>query len=142
MDHFELVSEFQPTGDQPQAIEQLVKGFKEGNQFETLLGVTGSGKTFTMANVIQQLQKPTLIIAHNKTLAAQLYSEFKEFFPKNAVEYFVSYYEKQNKPLLILYIVFCVERMDEIMPYGQYGLVTFIRKGAVRSYSIRSGEVS
>ena len=93
MDHFELVSEYAPTGDQPQAIEALVKGFKEGNQFETLLGVTGSGKTFTMANVIQQLQKPTLIIAHNKTLAAQLYSEFKEFFPENAVEYFVSYYD-------------------------------------------------
>ena len=92
MDHFELVSEYQPTGDQPQAIEQLVKGFKEGNQFETLLGVTGSGKTFTMANVIQQLNKPTLVIAHNKTLAAQLYSEMKEFFPNNAVEYFVSYY--------------------------------------------------
>ena len=91
MDHFELVSEYQPTGDQPQAIEQLVKGFKEGNQFETLLGVTGSGKTFTMANVIQQLNKPTLVIAHNKTLAAQLYSEMKEFFPNNAVEYFVSY---------------------------------------------------
>ena len=93
MDHFELVSEYQPTGDQPQAIEQLVKGFKEGNQFETLLGVTGSGKTFTMANVIQQLNKPTLVIAHNKTLAAQLYSEMKEFFPNNAVEYFVSYYD-------------------------------------------------
>ncbi len=93
MDHFELVSEYKPTGDQPQAIEQLVKGFKEGNQCETLLGVTGSGKTFTMANVIQQLNKPTLIIAHNKTLAAQLYSEFKEFFPNNAVEYFVSYYD-------------------------------------------------
>lgn len=93
MDHFELVSEYQPTGDQPQAIEQLVKGFREGNQFETLLGVTGSGKTFTMANVIQQLNKPTLVIAHNKTLAAQLYSEMKEFFPKNAVEYFVSYYD-------------------------------------------------
>lgn len=93
MDHFELVSEYKPTGDQPQAIEQLVKGFKEGNQFQTLLGVTGSGKTFTMANVIQQLQKPTLIIAHNKTLAGQLYSEFKEFFPENAVEYFVSYYD-------------------------------------------------
>ncbi len=93
MDHFELVSEYAPTGDQPQAIEQLVKGFKEGNQFETLLGVTGSGKTFTMANVIQQLNKPTLIIAHNKTLAAQLYGEFKEFFPNNAVEYFVSYYD-------------------------------------------------
>ena len=90
---FKLHSEYQPTGDQPQAIEALVAGFKEGNQFETLLGVTGSGKTFTMANVIQQLQKPTLIIAHNKTLAAQLYSEFKEFFPENAVEYFVSYYD-------------------------------------------------
>ena len=90
---FKLHSEYQPTGDQPQAIEALVKGFREGNQFETLLGVTGSGKTFTMANVIQQLQKPTLIIAHNKTLAAQLYGEFKEFFPENAVEYFVSYYD-------------------------------------------------
>ena len=78
MDHFKLVSEYQPTGDQPQAIKELVDGFKEGNQFETLLGVTGSGKTFTMANVIQQLNKPTLIIAHNKTLAAQLYGEFKE----------------------------------------------------------------
>lgn len=93
MDHFKLVSEYQPTGDQPQAIEALVKGFKEGNQFQTLLGVTGSGKTFTMANVIQALNKPTLIIAHNKTLAGQLYSEFKEFFPENAVEYFVSYYD-------------------------------------------------
>ena len=93
MDHFKLVSEYKPTGDQPQAIEQLVKGFKEGNQFETLLGVTGSGKTFTMANVIQALNKPTLILAHNKTLAAQLYGEFKEFFPENAVEYFVSYYD-------------------------------------------------
>ena len=93
MDHFELVSEYSPTGDQPQAIEQLVKGFREGNQFETLLGVTGSGKTFTMANVIQALNKPTLVLAHNKTLAAQLYGEFKEFFPNNAVEYFVSYYD-------------------------------------------------
>ena len=93
MDHFELHSEYQPTGDQPQAIERLVKGFKEGNQFETLLGVTGSGKTFTMANVIQQLNKPTLILAHNKTLAGQLYGEMKEFFPENAVEYFVSYYD-------------------------------------------------
>ena len=90
---FILHSEFEPTGDQPRAIEELVDGFKKGNQFETLLGVTGSGKTFTMANVIAQLNKPTLIIAHNKTLAAQLYSEFKEFFPKNAVEYFVSYYD-------------------------------------------------
>ena len=93
MDHFELHSEYKPTGDQPQAIEKLVKGFKEGNQFETLLGVTGSGKTFTMANVIAKLNKPTLVLAHNKTLAAQLYGEMKEFFPENAVEYFVSYYD-------------------------------------------------
>ncbi len=90
---FKLQAPYKPTGDQPQAIEQLVKGFKEGNQFETLLGVTGSGKTFTMANIIQQLNKPTLVLAHNKTLAAQLYGEFKEFFPENAVEYFVSYYD-------------------------------------------------
>mgnify|MGYP000015296554 CR=1 FL=1 len=90
MDYFELVSEYAPTGGQPHAIEQLVKGVQEGNQCQTLLGVTGSGKTFTMANVIAQLNKPTLIIAHNKTLVAQLYGEFKEFFPNNAVEYFVS----------------------------------------------------
>ena len=90
---FKLHSEYKPTGDQPQAIEDLVRGFKEGNQMQTLLGVTGSGKTFTMANVIEKLNKPTLIIAHNKTLAGQLYSEFKEFFPENAVEYFVSYYD-------------------------------------------------
>ena len=93
MDRFKLVSEYQPTGDQPQAIAELVEGFKKGNQFQTLLGVTGSGKTFTMANVIAALNKPTLIIAHNKTLAGQLYGEFKEFFPENAVEYFVSYYD-------------------------------------------------
>ena len=93
MDNFKLVSEFKPTGDQPEAIEKLVKGFKEGNQFQTLLGVTGSGKTFTMANIIESLNRPTLVIAHNKTLAAQLYGEFKEFFPDNAVEYFVSYYD-------------------------------------------------
>jgi len=90
---FELTSEFQPTGDQPQAISALAEGFRNGKKFQTLLGVTGSGKTFTMANVIQELQKPTLVMAHNKTLAAQLYSEFKEFFPNNAVEYFVSYYD-------------------------------------------------
>ena len=90
---FKLHAPYEPTGDQPQAIEKLVKGFKEGNQFETLLGVTGSGKTFTMANVIQALNKPTLIISHNKTLAGQLYGEMKEFFPENAVEYFVSYYD-------------------------------------------------
>ena len=93
MDHFVLHSEYQPTGDQPAAIEDLVRGFREGNQFQTLLGVTGSGKTFTMANVIAALNKPTLIISHNKTLAGQLYGEMKEFFPENAVEYFVSYYD-------------------------------------------------
>lgn len=93
MDHFVLHSDFKPTGDQPEAIKALVDGFKAGNQFETLLGVTGSGKTFTMANVIAALNKPTIVIAHNKTLAAQLYGEFKEFFPENAVEYFVSYYD-------------------------------------------------
>ena len=90
---FKLVSEFEPTGDQPEAIRVLSEGFISGNQCQTLLGVTGSGKTFTMANIIQKIQKPTLIIAHNKTLAAQLYGEFKEFFPENAVEYFVSYYD-------------------------------------------------
>ncbi|MCL2407710.1 MAG: excinuclease ABC subunit UvrB [Defluviitaleaceae bacterium] len=93
MSEFKLVSEFLPTGDQPQAIEKLVKGFFDGNKFQTLMGVTGSGKTFTMANIIQQLQRPAIVMAHNKTLAAQLYSEFKEFFPHNAVEYFVSYYD-------------------------------------------------
>ncbi len=93
MEQFKLVSEYKPTGDQPQAIEALAKGFEEGNQFETLVGVTGSGKTFTMANIIEKVQKPTLIISHNKTLAAQLYGEMKEFFPENAVEYFVSYYD-------------------------------------------------
>ncbi len=93
MGHFKLVSEYSPTGDQPQAIKELVEGFKNGNQFETLLGVTGSGKTFTMANIIAALNKPTLIVAHNKTLAGQLYGEFKEYFPENAVEYFVSYYD-------------------------------------------------
>ena len=90
MNEFKLKAPYKPTGDQPQAIEKLVKGFKEGNLFETLLGVTGSGKTLTMANVIARLNKPTLVLAHNKTLAAQLYGEMKEFFPENAVEYFVS----------------------------------------------------
>ena len=91
--NFKLHSDYKPTGDQPEAIRELVQGFREGNQAETLLGVTGSGKTFTMANVIAELNKPTLIISHNKTLAAQTYSEMKEFFPENAVEYFVSYYD-------------------------------------------------
>ncbi len=96
---FKLHSPYQPTGDQPEAIKALVEGFKEGNQFQTLLGVTGSGKTFTMANVIEQLNKPTLIISHNKTLAAQLYVEMKEFFPENAVEYFVSYHMRRSSNL-------------------------------------------
>ncbi len=91
MPELKLQAPYKPAGDQPQAIAELVKGFKEGNQFQTLLGVTGSGKTFMMANVIRELQKPTLVIAHNKTLAAQLYGELKEMFPENAVEYFVSY---------------------------------------------------
>ncbi|PJC61552.1 MAG: excinuclease ABC subunit B, partial [Flavobacteriales bacterium CG_4_9_14_0_2_um_filter_32_27] len=90
---FELISDFQPTGDQPEAIKQLVEGLQKGAKAQTLLGVTGSGKTFTIANVIQQVQRPTLILSHNKTLAAQLYGEFKQFFPHNAVEYFVSYYD-------------------------------------------------
>jgi excinuclease ABC subunit B len=90
---FSLTSEFQPTGDQPQAIEQLVQGIQRGDHAQTLLGVTGSGKTFTVANVIDRVKKPTLILSHNKTLAAQLYGEFKQFFPQNAVEYFVSYYD-------------------------------------------------
>ena len=90
---FKLHSEYKPTGDQPQAIEYLSNGIKEGKKFQTLLGVTGSGKTFTMANIIEKVQRPTLVLAHNKTLAGQLYSEFKEFFPENNVEYFVSYYD-------------------------------------------------
>ena len=93
MDKFKLVSDYKPTGDQPQAIDALVEGILKGYNEQTLLGVTGSGKTFTMANVIAKLNRPTLILAHNKTLAAQLCSEFKEFFPENAVEYFVSYYD-------------------------------------------------
>jgi len=90
---FKLVSAFQPTGDQPDAIRQLVEGIRRGDRYQVLLGVTGSGKTFTIANVIEQVQKPTLVLSHNKTLAAQLYSEFKAFFPENLVEYFVSYYD-------------------------------------------------
>src|SRR6516162_1202560 len=90
---FQLAAPFQPAGDQPQAIEKLVGGVREGKQFQVLMGVTGSGKTFTMANVVQAIQRPTIVISHNKTLAAQLYSEFKEFFPHNAVHYFVSYFD-------------------------------------------------
>ncbi|MFQ3549794.1 MAG: DEAD/DEAH box helicase family protein, partial [Armatimonadota bacterium] len=93
MEKFVLKSEYKPTGDQPQAIDKLVESINSGNKYQTLVGVTGSGKTFTMANVVERLQRPTLVIAHNKTLAAQLCSEFREFFPENAVEYFVSYYD-------------------------------------------------
>ena len=97
---FKLVSNFEPTGDQPEAIKALVEGIKNGDRGQTLLGVTGSGKTFTVANVIKEVNKPTIIMAHNKTLAGQLYSEFKEFFPENAVEYFISYYKKGLKTVL------------------------------------------
>ena len=97
---FKLHSPFQPSGDQPQAIEKLVNGLKEGKKHQTLLGVTGSGKTFTMANVIAGVNKPTIVLAHNKTLAGQLYSEFRELFPENAVEYFVSYYENTLNPVI------------------------------------------
>ena len=97
MNKFELVSNYNPTGDQPEAIKQLVKGLKHGDKFQTLLGVTGSGKTFTISNVIKEVNKPTLVISHNKTLAAQLYSEFKGFFPNNSVEFFISYYTILNK---------------------------------------------
>ena len=100
---FELVSPFKPTGDQPEAIDKLVEGVKRGDREQTLLGVTGSGKTFTMANVITRVQKPTLVLAHNKTLAAQLCSEFKELFPENAVEYFVSYYDYYQPEAYIPY---------------------------------------
>src|SRR5919107_242563 len=93
MPDFKIISDLKPTGDQPVAIENLVEGLVDGKRFQTLLGVTGSGKTFTMANVVEQVNRPTIVLAHNKTLAAQLYSEFKEFFPNNAVEYFVSYYD-------------------------------------------------
>ena len=97
MDKFVLHSKFQPTGDQPQAIKQMVDSINAGNREQTLLGVTGSGKTFTMANIIEKVNRPTLVLAHNKTLAAQLCSEFREFFPENAVEYFVSYYINRTK---------------------------------------------
>ena len=97
---FKLVSSYKPSGDQPEAIKELVEGINNGKKEQVLLGVTGSGKTFTMANIIEQTQKPTLILAHNKTLAGQLYAEFKELFPENHVEYFVSYYNKSLKPLL------------------------------------------
>ena len=119
MDHFELVSEYAPTGDQPQAIADLVKGFKEGNQCETLLGVTGSGKTFTMANVIAQLNKPTLIIAHNKTLAAQLYGEFKEFFPNNAVDCLLVCRGREMGDIWCFFVMFRPDFVDGI---GRNGL--------------------
>ena len=108
MDTFKLVSEYQPTGDQPEAIAELVDGLLSGDRAQTLMGVTGSGKTFTMANVIAQLNRPTLVLAHNKTLAAQLCTEFKEFFPENAVEYFVSYYDYYQPEACLLYTSRCV----------------------------------
>lgn len=101
MDHFELVAPYAPTGDQPEAIAKLTEGIEKGFKEQVLLGVTGSGKTFTMANIIANINRPTLVLAHNKTLAAQLCSEFREFFPNNAVEYFVSYYEDLRKQSLL-----------------------------------------
>ena len=109
---FELVSEFDPAGDQPQAIEALVNGINSGQRNQVLMGVTGSGKTFTMANVIERIQKPTLVISHNKTLAAQLYSEFKSFFPRNAVNYFVSYYD-YYQPEAYICLLYTSDAADE-----------------------------
>ena len=114
MTKFELISDYKPRGDQPQAIEKLIEGVKEGYKYQTLLGVTGSGKTFTMANIIQAVQKPTLVMAHNKTLTAQLYSEFKEFFPHNAVEYFVSYYDYYQPEAYIPQRDLYIEKESEI----------------------------
>ena len=108
---FKIESEFKPTGDQPQAIKQLSKGIESNERYQTLLGVTGSGKTFTVANVIEEVQRPTLVLAHNKTLAAQLYSEFKQFFPDNAVEYFVSYYDYYQPEAYILFLVFTSKKI-------------------------------
>jgi len=120
MPQFEIVSDFGMTGDQPQAVAGLVDGLKRGLKYQTLLGVTGSGKTFTMANVIEQVRRPTLVISHNKTLAAQLYQEFREFFPNNAVEYFVSYYDYYQPEAYIprtdLYIEKDAEINEEIIP--------------------------
>lgn len=112
MPTFEIESKFEPTGDQPQAIKELAEGFKKGNKYETLLGVTGSGKTFTVAHIIKELKKPTLVMAHNKTLAAQLYGEFKEFFPNNAVEYFVSYYDYYQPEAYVPHTDTFIEKKD------------------------------
>lgn len=120
---FKLTAPYQPTGDQPQAIEQLVQGLKAGDKEQTLLGVTGSGKTFTMANVIARVNRPTLVLAHNKTLAAQLCSEFRAFFPENAVEYFVSYYNLTRKRVFFSafwYVLrlFCMPKTDVMVLHG------------------------
>ena len=114
MPEFNIVAPFEPTGDQPQAIEQLVAGLTEGYKHQTLLGVTGSGKTYTMSKVIERVQRPTLVLAHNKTLAAQLYAEFKEFFPQNAVEYFVSYYDYYQPEAYIPRQDLYVEKESEV----------------------------
>lgn len=121
---FKLVSSYKPTGDQPEAIAKLVEGLNRGDKEQTLLGVTGSGKTFTMANVIQRVQRPTLVLAHNKTLAAQLCSEFREFFPESAVEYFVSYYTLTRKWVFFnafwyVFVLFCMSKMDCTTLHGK-----------------------
>lgn len=120
---FKLVSKYRPTGDQPEAIDQLVKGLENGVKEQVLMGVTGSGKTFTMANVIEQMNRPTLVLAHNKTLAAQLCSEFREFFPENAVEYFVSYYNLTRKRVFFsvfwyVLMLFCMPKTDLMVLHG------------------------
>lgn len=114
MPRFELVSDYQPTGDQPQAIEKLVAGFEQGLKHQTLLGATGTGKTFTIAQVVNRVQRPTIVLAHNKTLAAQLYAEFKEFFPRNAVEYFVSYYDYYQPEAYVPRLDLYVEKESDI----------------------------
>jgi excinuclease UvrABC helicase subunit UvrB len=134
---FKLNSEYQPTGDQPQAIDKLVQSIKGGNRHQTLLGVTGSGKTFTMANVIAQCDRPTLIISHNKTLAAQLYSEFKNFFPENAVEYFVSYYDYYQPEAYIPSSDTFIEK-DPHLGDERAGLTARCRRGRQRVLHLRS----
>ena len=133
MPEFKLVSDFKPAGDQPRAIESLLRGIREGKKNQVLLGVTGSGKTFTMANVIEKLQRPTLVLSHNKTLAAQLYSEFRDFFPDNSVAYFVSYYDITNLKLTSLHVIFILKKthpsMTKLIVFGYWQQVHWSADG-------------